>query len=490
MNTATKPVAGMKSVGYLKAEAFLSRAFDRHSTVLLFFVIFGVEIGLGIFVTRDLLNSYGQVQEIYAGSIQGLRRIGELQYDTQEARRSTLYALTTNDGNLQVQYADQSRAADQRVSEGVAQYLTQARLPREIELGKQLANDWEGYLKVRDGVLGLILEGSANEAVSLDLSEGVPLFDRVRQDVESIKILFDERASQQLAIVTSASRRSVLQLIVGFMFALFLGSLATWAFEKNNMHSKMQVAKLQMDFVASISHELRTPITIIICAGDNVRGGFTANRAESEQQGNIIVDQAVQLAGLVDQVLLFASTADKPHYTLRPVQVSDILASAIKNSAMALHKSDFAIEQSIEPGLPQVVGDLSAISLSLQNLIVNAVKYSAGNPRIRLIARIEDPLAERKEVRISVEDHGRGITSSDLPRIFEPFYRSPQVVAAHIRGTGLGLSNAKTLIEAIGGRLSVVSEVGVGSTFTVHLPAEPKDSPTPTPSFAPGPAGS
>src|SRR5437879_9606683 len=73
--------------------------------------------------------------------MQGLRRIGELQYDAQETRRSTLYALTTEDGNLQVEYADQSREADHRVSEGIAEYLVQARRPRDIEVGKRLANE-------------------------------------------------------------------------------------------------------------------------------------------------------------------------------------------------------------------------------------------------------------------------------------------------------------------------------------------------------------
>jgi two-component system phosphate regulon sensor histidine kinase PhoR len=248
----------------------------------------------------------------------------------------------------------------------------------------------------------------------------------------------------------------------------------------------MQMAKLQMDFVTSISHELRTPITVILCAGQNVRRGFTANREEVEGQATIIVDQAAQMAGMVEQVLLFGTTTANPYYTLRPLQISDIVACALKNSAVLLPISDYAIEQSIEQPLPRVFGDLSAISQCLQNLIVNAIKYSNGDRRIRLSATVDDPLAERKEVRISVEDRGRGISSSDLSRIFEPFYRSPQVVEAQIHGTGLGLSNAKTLIEAIGGRLSVISELGVGSTFTLHLLAESKNSPAPAASSGTG----
>jgi len=238
----------------------------------------------------------------------------------------------------------------------------------------------------------------------------------------------------------------------------------------------MQLAKLQMDFVASVSHELRTPITAILCAGENVRDGFARARAELVEQGSIVVDQATQLAGLVDQVLLFAATSAKTQYHLRPIPVSEILTSALKNTAVLVQESGFTIEQQIQQELPPVVGDLPAISQSLQNLISNAVKYGAEGRTITLAARVDDSTNGAREVQISVQDGGPGISRSDLPRIFEPFFRSPRVAAAQIHGTGLGLSIAKSMIEAVGGRLSVVSKVGVGSTFTLYLPAAEDNS--------------
>ena len=476
MNAQAKRVTGRPSAVVQAARALLSRLFARHSAALLLLLVFGVEVGLGVFVMRDLLATYSQVDHIYVVSIQGLRRIGELQYEAQETRRATLYALTTNDGNLQVEYADQSRGADRLVSEGIAQYLEQARMPREMEIGKRLANDWDAYLKVRDDVLGLILESSTQEAVAEDLSFGVSLFDRVRQDLQKIKRLYDEQASQQLAVVTHSSRRSELRLIGGFAFALLFASGAIWAIQRNKMHSALQLAKLQMDFVASISHELRTPIAAILCAGENFRDGFAQRKEDLVEQGSVIVDQATQLASLVDQVLLFAATAAKPHYSLRPLQVSEILASALRNTATVLEKSGFTVEQEVQQGLPPVMGDLAAISQCLQNLILNAIKYTNGEHRIVLSTRIDDSVTDQSEVQISVRDRGPGISSSDLPRIFEPFYRSPQVVAAQIHGTGLGLAIAKSIIQALGGRLSVVSEAGVGSTFTLHLSVAKEDS--------------
>jgi signal transduction histidine kinase len=114
------------------------------------------------------------------------------------------------------------------------------------------------------------------------------------------------------------------------------------------------------------------------------------------------------------------------------------------------------------------MADLAVVSQCLQNLIVNAVKFSGESRWIGIRARAED-LGARSELQISVQDKGIGISSADLPHIFEPFFRSPEVNAAQIHGTGLGLTLARQIAEAMGGRLTVTSKPGVGSVFTLHL---------------------
>src|SRR5579864_3629587 len=109
----------------------LSSQIGRHSSSLLLFMVFCVVMAVGAFMIGDLHTAKVQAQQMYAGSVQGLRQIGELQYEAQETRRSTLYALTTNDSNLQVEYADQARGADRLVTDGIAQYLAGARRPEE-----------------------------------------------------------------------------------------------------------------------------------------------------------------------------------------------------------------------------------------------------------------------------------------------------------------------------------------------------------------------
>ena len=230
------------------------------------------------------------------------------------------------------------------------------------------------------------------------------------------------------------------------------------------------LANLQMDFVASVSHELRTPLAVILSASENIRDGFVEGKKVLKEQGAIITEQANQLMGLIDHVLLFAATARGVGYhNPRALPVSEILESALRNTNGLLHETDFTVEREIGPGMPCVVGDLSALSQCVENLIVNAVKYSNGDRWIGLSAGLDKGSGGRTGVRISVADHGVGIHSSDLQQIFEPFYRCPQAIAAQIHGTGLGLSIAKRIVEAFGGTLSVVSEGGVGTVFTLHL---------------------
>ena len=200
----------------------------RHNAIpLLFTICCGVAI-VGAFVIHDLRAANAEAQEIYTGSVHGLQRIGELQYDAQETRRATLYALTTTDSNLQVEYADQSRDADRRVKDGIAEYRNQAKAPQQIALADRLNHDWTNYLGVRDEVLASILEGSIQEAVSLDLAGGVPAFDRVRQDLNEIKRLYGEDASRREADLAASSTRSSHKLIGIFSFTFLLSSAAGW----------------------------------------------------------------------------------------------------------------------------------------------------------------------------------------------------------------------------------------------------------------------
>lgn len=235
-------------------------------------------------------------------------------------------------------------------------------------------------------------------------------------------------------------------------------------------------AKLQMDFVASVSHELRTPLTAIFSAGENLKDGVVREKAGLQQYGQLIMSQARQLMNNVDRVLLFASIGSgKDRYSMRPVEVTKILESVCHDMSALLAEGECHVELQVEPAVSSVLADPMALSSCLENLITNAIKYGGSDRRVRLSAAREWTELRGYEVAISVRDGGMGIRSSELGRIFDPFYRSPEAVNRQIHGTGLGLFLAKHFAEAMHGRLSVVTEVGVGSVFTVRLPVPRTD---------------
>jgi signal transduction histidine kinase len=354
-----------------------------------------------------------------------------------------------------VEYADQSRAADQRVTDGITEYRNEAKTTEGLTLADSLNHDWITYLGVRDEVLASILEGSTQEAVNLDLKGGVPAFERVRREDD----------------LAAASRRSSYKLVGIFSFTFLLSSAAGWAIQRSRMLSRMQLAHLQMEFVASVSHELRTPLAVIRSAADNLADGLIRDKDAMRKYGAILQHQSRGMSDLVDQILLFASTEDRTNrYVLQSVSVQRIIDSVVADTEGLVRGAGFTLEKRIDPNLPDVTGDLGGISQCLQNLIGNAVKYGGDDRHITLQASASSAgHGSPAELRIAVSDQGIGIDSSEIPFIFDPFYRSPRVHAAQIHGTGLGLSLAKRIAESMGGRLTVVSQLSVGSTFTLHL---------------------
>jgi len=459
----------------------LVQALDRiigtvlpHYTALVLVLVFCVVAIVGSFVMRDLEMANTSAENMYRVSVQGLLQVGEMQYFAQETRRATLYALTTNDSNLQLDYADQTRDADRQVTRAIADYRHEAVLPGQVELANRLSRDWAEYLSIRDEVLASILEGSTKEAVTLDLSGGVPSFERVKQDLNEVRQLYDQQASQRLANVVATSRRSALRLIgtLGFTFLLSMG--AVWAIQRSRMLGAIQLAKLQMDFVASVSHELRTPLAVLNSAADNIADGLVTGKSEIQRYGAMIRNQSRQMNELVEQILLFASADERSErYVFEPLTVNQILDAVEKSTKELVDGRGFVIERRVESDLPPVMADLSAIIQCLRNLVGNAVKYgNSENKWIGLTAsRGVSANRTREEILISVSDRGMGIDRVELAHIFDPFYRSPRVVNMQIHGTGLGLSLAKRIAETMGGDLTVVSEISVGSSFTLHLPA-------------------
>jgi signal transduction histidine kinase len=174
---------------------------------------------------------------------------------------------------------------------------------------------------------------------------------------------------------------------------------------------------------------------------------------------------------MIAQILAFAKAqSSRPTYDLRPVEVESIIESALAVSKPAIQEAGVEVAKQIAPDLPPVMADQASLTNCVQNLLSNALKYGNEGGWVAVKASAE-PGHNGREVQISVEDRGPGIDPQDLPHIFEPFYRGARATSAQIHGTGLGLSLVKDFMEAQGGRVTVKSEPGQGSAFTLHVPA-------------------
>lgn len=227
-----------------------------------------------------------------------------------------------------------------------------------------------------------------------------------------------------------------------------------------------RLAQSQLDFVSSVSHEFRTPLSVIYSAGENLTDGVVNSPDQVERYGDLITGEGKKLTAMVEQILQFAGArSGKQKYDFRETDARTIVENAVAECKPLLDENEFQLNVDLPERLPTFTADSGALSRAVQNLIVNAVKYSNGRREIAIAAKNGDG-----ELKISVADKGIGISRKDLAHVFEPFYRAKSVVDDQIHGNGLGLNLVKEIVEAHKGKVDVESEVGKGSKFTIRLP--------------------
>lgn len=234
--------------------------------------------------------------------------------------------------------------------------------------------------------------------------------------------------------------------------------------------SAAKLAEARMEAATSQSHQLRTPIAAILVLSDNMARGTAATRDKVMEYGSLIREYGHQLSQIVDQAMqLSAVDSFEAHQELTRIDVAKVTENALLEARPLIDGAGFTVECPSANGLPEVQADREALRQSVVELLSNAVKYGLPGRWVKL-ETTEATLGQKREVRIQVHDRGPGISHTERLKIFDPYYRLPRDASSSIPGTGLGLKLVQHRVRAMGGDVSVESEVGRGSVFTIHLP--------------------
>ena len=310
--------------------------------------------------------------------------------------------------------------------------------------------------------MSIVVQGSAAGDVPPGASASGTIVRTASGPAPRWRVVAKHPAGSLEAAVSTARRRN---LFVSTSILAVLG--ASMALLVTSTRRSQELARQQMEFVATVSHELRTPLAVIRSAGDNLADGVVQDEQQVRAYGNLVRHEGRRLSEMVEQILEFAGIqSGQRAFTLRPVGVDLLVRDVLSACESLIASAGLQVEVDVPAGLPPVLGDETALRRVFQNLIANAIKYGADGGWIGVRAR-----ASGSEVQIAFIDRGIGIPPDEQARIFEPFYRAAAVVAAQIHGAGLGLSLVKRIVEGHGGRIVVESAPGAGSEFIVYLPA-------------------
>lgn len=249
--------------------------------------------------------------------------------------------------------------------------------------------------------------------------------------------------------------------------ALAVVLLGGIAFTVRTTMREIKLSAMKNEFVSNVSHELRTPLASIRVFGELMRRGRVSDPAKVTEYGSYIETESRRLSQLINNILDFSRIeSGEKIYSFEPLDLEEVLTGTLATFMVRARDRgiEFDYDGPDEP-LPELQMDANAMDRAIANLLDNAVKYSEDGSTITTrLEQVDD------EVVLSVIDRGVGIPADEHDRIFERFHRVSTGLVHDVKGTGLGLSLVQHILNAHGGRVSLVSEVGRGSVFSIHIP--------------------
>ena len=336
----------------------------------------------------------------------------------------------------------------------------------EADLLHLVGNVFPQFFGVRSPRLYQVVDESG------ELVFGVPF--REPSSATMIELPFAETVSQwrlrvaQRDAATQAARRGrtlIDFVLIGMALLVITSGLAILLYA---MRRERRANELKSEFISNVSHELKTPLSIISMFGEMLASGRVKGPAQATEYAETIWRESVRLARLIDNVLDFAKIERGVDiYEFASGDVGEIVGHAVELSTHRLNAAGMTCTADVPPDLPPARVDHNALTLAVLNLIDNAIKYAAEGKRIEVSVVAAGP---RLEIR--VRDEGPGIEPDEHERIFERFYRARAVRLKPIRGSGIGLALVERIATAHHGGVRVESVPGRGATFILWLPAE------------------
>jgi signal transduction histidine kinase len=267
-----------------------------------------------------------------------------------------------------------------------------------------------------------------------------------------------------LAAASRGAARTLTLLTVAGMIAIVALVLTVRA-----GRAAAELATLQSEFVSAVSHEMKTPLSLITLASDTLASGRYGSTQTIKEYGEMLAHEAHELTRLIDNVLCYARLHDSAaRSTSEPIDVLDLVEESVNRFRLQCNALGFNVQVQLPIDAPPVQGDRIMLQHAVDNLIDNAVKHGEAGRQLSVKVFAEDG-----RVHIQVADAGPGIPGAEIPRIFDKFFRGAN---AKKRGSGLGLAIVYRIVHEHGGKISVRTESGQGTTVDISLPAARGDS--------------
>src|SRR5688500_10691622 len=227
-----------------------------------------------------------------------------------------------------------------------------------------------------------------------------------------------------------------------------------------------RLAQAKSNFVANVSHELKTPLALLSLFSEILELGRVKNDEKRMEYYRIIRHESRRLNKTIDNILDFSKIeAGRKTYNFAEGDMGEVIQNVLSSYRYQISNSGFDVQTNIQPDLPPVLIDGDAMAQAISNLLDNAIKYSGDVKQLSITTE-----TLRSHLSIEIADHGIGIPRAEQAKIFEKFYRVGNGLVHDVKGSGLGLSLVKHIIDAHKGTISVESDAGKGSRFTIILP--------------------